>query len=72
MDRPWGDPALSPVDQSALKGKKMNLLQNAKGQTNSYVPLTGVILVAAIIFGIWYYNNHRNDIVIHPPHIDVH
>jgi hypothetical protein len=50
----------------------MKLFQNAKGQTNYYVPLTAVIIVAGLIFGIWYYNSHRNDIVIHPPHIDVH
>ena len=50
----------------------MKLRLNIKGYTNSYVPLTAVLLVAGLIFGIWYYNEHRNDIVIHPPHIEVH
>ncbi len=50
----------------------MKLFQNDEGQTNTYYPLGAVIIVVGLIFCIWYYNYHRNDIVIHPPHIEAH
>ncbi len=50
----------------------MKLFLNAKGQANIYSPLLGVILVAGLVFYIWYHNDHKDDITIHPPHIDVH
>jgi len=50
----------------------MKLLQNSKGEGNIYLPVSGVVVVIAIIFFLWYYNEHRNDVVIHPPHIEVH
>ena len=50
----------------------MKLFLNAKGQTNTYVPIGGLLLVVVVVIGIWYYNEHKNDITIHPPHIEVH
>lgn len=41
------------------------------GETRMNALLIGIIVIF-IIFGIKYYNDHHDDIVIHPPHIDVH
>ena len=43
-----------------------------KGETNVYYVVLGVLITLAVIFSIKYYNDHRNDVTIHPPHIDVH
>jgi len=43
-----------------------------KGGTTANTLLMGIVIAILIIFGIKYYNDHHNDIVIHPPHIEVH
>jgi hypothetical protein len=43
-----------------------------KGESNTYYILIGAALAVLIIFGIGYYNDHHNDVVIHPPQVDVH
>jgi len=43
-----------------------------KGEINNYYPTGVVIIVVGLIFCIWYYNYHQNDVVIHAPHIEVH
>jgi hypothetical protein len=42
-----------------------------KGETRINA-LVIVIVIILIIVGIKYHDDHRDDIVIHPPHIDVH
>jgi hypothetical protein len=42
------------------------------GEVNWYFMLIGAMLVVVIIFGTEYYNNHKNDVTIHPPHVVVH
>ncbi len=42
-----------------------------KGETRINALVIGVVILL-IIFGIKHYDDHRDDIVIHPPHIDVH
>lgn len=43
-----------------------------KGGTSANILLTGMALAILIIFGLKYYDDHHNDVVIHPPQIDVH
>jgi hypothetical protein len=43
-----------------------------KGETSTGYILMGVVITLLVIFGVKYYNDHRNDVVIHPPHIEVH
>ncbi|HXL73371.1 MAG TPA: hypothetical protein VN963_07075 [bacterium] len=42
------------------------------GGTSATILLTGMAIAILVIFGIKYYDDHQNDVVIHPPHIDVH
>jgi hypothetical protein len=42
------------------------------GETNLYYIALGVLLTLLIIFSCKYYNDHKNDVTIHPPVIDVH
>ncbi len=42
-----------------------------KGETNVYYIVLGVFLTLAVIFALKYHDDHKNDITIHPPHIDV-
>lgn len=31
-----------------------------------------VVIIILVVFAVKYHDDHRDDIVIHPPHIDVH
>jgi|GEM_PF-1359559 hypothetical protein len=52
---------------------KMKLVKGfqPKGETNVYYIVLGVFLTLAVIFALKYHDDHKNDITIHPPHIDV-
>jgi hypothetical protein len=58
----------------ALKEEEMKSLKSltAKGETNMYYIALGVMLTVLVIFGLNYYHDHRNDVTVHPPHIEVH
>ena len=43
-----------------------------KGETNVYYIILGVLIVLAVLFAVKYHDDHKNDITIHPPHIDGH
>ena len=43
-----------------------------KGEANAYYILWGVVIALLVVFGVKYHNDHRDDVVIHPPHIEVH
>jgi hypothetical protein len=50
----------------------MKLNRNTqKGQIGTNA-LWIVLVVILVIVGMKYYHDHNDDIVIHPPHIDVH
>jgi len=42
------------------------------GEATGYYIVLGVVITVLVIISWNYYNNHRNDITVHPPHIDVH
>jgi len=65
---------LSPVVQFASKEEKMKLIKGltSKGETSVVYIALGVLIALAIIFAVKYHDDHKNDITIHPPHIDVH
>ncbi len=42
------------------------------GEANLYYIALGVLLTLLIIFSAKYYNDHKNDITVHPPHVEVH
>lgn len=44
----------------------------SKGETSVVYIALGVLIALAIIFAVKYHDDHKNDITIHPPHIDVH
>jgi predicted negative regulator of RcsB-dependent stress response len=44
----------------------------SRGEANSYYIVLGVLITVLVIFSWNYYTNHRNDVTVHPPHIDVH
>ncbi len=50
----------------------MKPFQNAKGETNMYYVVVGILIALAIFFCVRYYNDHHNDVVIHPPVVNVH
>jgi hypothetical protein len=65
---------LSPVVQFASKGEKMKLIKGLapKGETNGYYIILGVLIALAVIFVVKYHDDHKDDLTIHPPHIDLH
>ncbi len=42
-----------------------------KGEARANALWIGLVIIL-VILGIKYHDDHRDDIVIHPPHIDVH
>jgi hypothetical protein len=43
-----------------------------KGETNGYYIILGVLIALAVIFVVKYHDDHKDDLTIHPPHIDLH
>jgi hypothetical protein len=43
-----------------------------KGGANTNYILMGVVIAILVIYTVKYYNDHRDDVVVHPPHIEVH
>lgn len=43
-----------------------------KGETSLGYIAVGVLIALAVLFAFKYHDDHKNDITIHPPHIDVH
>ena len=50
----------------------MKLFKTPKGETNMYYIIVGILIALGIVFCIRYYNDHRSDVVIHPPVVTVH
>lgn len=44
---------------------------NQKGQTNMYYVVVGIVITLGVLFAVKYFHDRDNDIVIHPPHIEV-
>jgi hypothetical protein len=61
------------MTQFISEGEKMKFVRIAqKGEANAYYILWGVVIALLVVFGVKYHNDHRDDVVIHPPHIEVH
>jgi hypothetical protein len=42
-----------------------------KGEINVYYIVLGVLIALAVLFAVKYHNDHKNDVTIHAPRIDV-
>jgi seryl-tRNA synthetase len=52
--------------------KFLGKYRNQKGEAKLVYILTGIGLTIAVIFLIQYYQDHRQDVVVHVPHVEVH
>ena len=50
----------------------MEKSNNQKGETKIYFVVLGILLAIGVFFAIKNYQDHRNDINIHLPKVEVH